>query len=207
MKKQKKQQRMRKLILLLTLLLGGASLASAQKSNIQESLSKSIPQSSLDSLEKTVEINTPYSGKGNRNFFSAGYTFGSRGEWGNDVISGNYTQGYQFDPYLFLGIGVEFDYHKDLEALFVPIYADIRINLIKTPVCPFLDLKFGYSVVKSGLFFNPNLGIRFPATAKMAMNVSIGYVLQQAYVYNRWNPKEQADVDLKGFTLKVGLEI
>ncbi|MFA6873178.1 MAG: hypothetical protein WCQ86_04265, partial [Bacteroidaceae bacterium] len=131
----------------------------------------------------------------------------SGGEWGNDVISGNYTQGYQIDPYLFLGIGVEFDYHKDLEALFAPIYADIRINLIKTPVCPFLDLKLGYSVIKSGFFVNPNVGIRFPATSKMAMHVSLGYVLQQAYVYNIWYSDKKETVDVKGFTLKVGLEI
>ena len=52
--------------------------------------------------------------------------------------------GYQFNPYLCLGIGVGFEYWTVKNA-YVPIYVDFRVNMMKTKFAPVWYINLGYS--------------------------------------------------------------
>jgi hypothetical protein len=67
---------------------------------------------------------------------------------------------------------------------FIPIFADLRANFLKTRITPFLSAGIGYSLstdedIKGGLLVNPAFGVKFFVSSKAALNFSIGYRLQE----------------------------
>ena len=68
----------------------------------------------------------------------------------------------------------------------MPIFADLRLNFLKTKVTPFLSGAIGYSLkligdnnVKGGLLINPAFGVKFIVSSKAALHFSIGYKYEE----------------------------
>jgi len=141
------------------------------------------------------------------------------------------THGYQFNPYLFLGVGVglqpkdltetTFDLGLDLDAL-IPVFADFRANFNKKRISPFGLFRLGYIAntnenLNGGVYLNPSLGYRFGIYKKLAVNVSLGYFFQQLdYIYllpvsrGMWvwptYTQKKSRAGISAFTLKAGFE-
>ncbi|MDD6209220.1 MAG: hypothetical protein PUB21_01275 [Bacteroidales bacterium] len=86
------------------------------------------------------------------------------------------THGYQFNPYFFIGAGVGISNIFVEKILFVPVFADFRVNFTKKPISPFFDFKVGYSVSKEKrIYVSPCLGISFAFNESSALNLGVGY--------------------------------
>lgn len=144
-------------------------------------------------------------------FIEDGYTYGM-GSY-DDRISFITTVGFQFNPYIFIGVGSMENYFVSSKLYGIPIFADMRLNLIKTSVSPLLDVKVGHSIADvKGFFFAPSVGCRFGFYTNSAVVVCIGYELQRtnsfntiAYSLNK-NKVLQSRETVKGFTVKVGFD-
>ena len=53
--------------------------------------------------------------------------------------------GYQFNPYIIAGIGAGFEYWTNCKNAFVPIYADLRVNIGTAPIAPQWYINVGYA--------------------------------------------------------------
>lgn len=130
------------------------------------------------------------------------------GDYGDGVISLSTSHGYQFNPYFFLGAGVGLDYHFGWETVFIPIFADARVNFMDRKITPFFDLKIGYSVADGqGFYMNPSVGVNFGFSPRFGLNASIGYNLQRTelFFYSPWWSASE-DITVGGISIKVGVE-
>lgn len=124
------------------------------------------------------------------------------------------SHGYQFNPYLFLGVGggVSFYYDAAVETTVAfPIFINPRIDFNTGKVSPFIDLKGGYSFGKyvEGLYISPSIGARFALGYKSAVNFSMGYTLQQIeYIeydgYDDYYYKTHPNIG--AITIKIGFD-
>ena len=72
------------------------------------------------------------------------------------------THGVQIIPYLFVGAGVGFNYYHESELWNMPFYADVRSNVLKGKVTPFVDFRIGYSVGNvAGFYMSSTIGCDF----------------------------------------------
>jgi len=144
---------------------------------------------------------------GYKGFVEAGYTVGV-GDYGKGRISFMTTHGYQINTFVFAGVGAGVNYLTKSEAWGVPIFADVRANILDHSISPFIDVKIGYSVTDvEGLFFSPSIGCRIAISDKSAFNVSIGYELQKAeflWYYSGYYGTSKENCG--GLALKVGLD-
>jgi hypothetical protein len=143
---------------------------------------------------------------GYKGFLDLGYTAGT-GDLGEDELEINGTYGYQFNPYLFLGVGTGVHYYFDSNKVALPIYADFRTNFMNNAITPFVGLKVGYSPFDfEGFYLNPNAGVRFALDNKAlkALNFSMGYSMQKVAV--DWGYYGTTTETVGGFNIKVGLE-
>lgn len=138
-------------------------------SNKKDTDTTQIKQSGFTNI---TEINFgPLTGQ-----FSSGYAFGIQT-----------INGYLFNPNFSLGFGIGIDGNE--WDTFIPLFADFRVNFLKTKVTPFLSTDIGYSmhtmndksgqIYTSGLLVNPNFGIKVFVSTKTALNFSIGYRIQE----------------------------
>lgn len=111
------------------------------------------------------------------------------------------THGYQIAPYVFAGVGVGLTYWYDSEdkSIGVPIYADLRADVLpESRFCPFVDMKIGYSVADiEGLYFNPSVGLRLALTEVVGVNIGIGYQMQKV---------KDIDGSCNAVTFKIGFD-
>lgn len=63
---------------------------------------------------------------------------------GLPAVSLSQFMGYQFNPYLCLGVGVSFDYWT-IKNAFLPVYVDFRVNMTKHRFAPQWYLNIGYA--------------------------------------------------------------
>jgi hypothetical protein len=127
---------------------------------------------------------------GYRGIVELGYRSGI-GYSGMDGFKLNIINGYQVNPYFFLGFGTGIRYYSDAQASAIPLFADLRANFMDNKISPYLSLGVGYSFDPTnefegifGFLLNPNLGVSFKVSDKSAMNVGIGYEMQQIKVYD-----------------------
>jgi len=117
---------------------------------------------------------------------------------GSEAVTGNSTDdlvpsigvqtvnGYLFNPWFSAGLGIGLHQYSDL--IFVPIFADVRLNFINGPTSPFFSFGVGYSFTAKeiygyntnrdyfgGTYFNPAFGIKFNMRKTKGMAFSIGY--------------------------------
>ncbi len=99
----------------------------------------------------------------------------------------NTTHGLQVTPHLFIGGGIGVYVYSPITgetdlppSIALPLYGDIRVNILNGKISPFIDVKAGYSHLNNieGVFFSPTFGARFAPKSGPAINVHIGYTLQ-----------------------------
>jgi opacity protein-like surface antigen len=172
-------------------------------------------------LETTDElINEIDSAENRNNGLKPGYKFmfeigpqrGIGERFKADRLKLDIINGIQINPFFSLGLGIGARYYSAQQALLVPIFLDIRTNFTNKPLSPYVAVGAGYSIVASndfkdvGLMLNPSAGVCIRISDKSAMNVGLGYELQnlrnvQLDIYHRWNKTVQTSA----ITLNVGL--
>lgn len=155
--------------------------------------------------EEITSYQTDTHKKNSSKVFTKGYkgTF----EWGTSIgtepgsddtfigIAGFCTShGYQFNPYLYTGVGIglstSYDVYGSDETIFMPVFVECRINMLnpnQTRNTPFIGIQLGgdFEVIYGahGFFFHPRLGYRFPfrKAGRSAFTLSLGYQLEDFY--------------------------
>lgn len=132
------------------------------------------------------------------------------GEYGIGRAHLNIINGYQLNPYLFIGLGTGLRYYFDIDDLYLPIFANLKVNLSTSKVSPYFSAGIGSSLNlsnqkhrenKTGLIFNPTIGINFNVSSKSVMNIGFGYEMQRMEI-GRYEP----DYDYSG-ALCIGVGI
>ena len=71
------------------------------------------------------------------------------------------SHGYQFSNFFFLGGGVGINECTKTNVM-VPIFADLRVNILDKRISPVIDFKWGYAVGDHhGVYLSFNAGVRF----------------------------------------------
>lgn len=83
------------------------------------------------------------------------------------------VNGYQFNPYFFMGIGI------GAESGATPISLDCRFSLSKEKTGPYLGLNMGYNITglsnnKEGIRINPTVGLKSSISKKLALTFNLG---------------------------------
>lgn len=90
------------------------------------------------------------------------------------------VHGVQFNPHIFLGGGISVNqYTKRQIQTHIPVFGDIKVNVLKTRLNPYLDIRGGYNFVKyDGLFLAPGIGMDYRVDRWTSVNVRYSYMLQ-----------------------------
>ena len=126
------------------------------------------------------------------------------------VTSAMFTvHGYQFNPYYYFGLGLGIQHMEyetgGLKMLFtestVPLFADMKIHLLKSRIAPFVDGRIGYCIRGfKGFYLNPSAGVSFGISPKTGGYMGLGYSFQKI------NAKGETDkTKLEGVSFRVGL--
>ena len=155
---------------------------------------------------------------GYRGFIDFGYTI-KAGDYGADRVEIMTSHGYQFNPYLFLGVGTGIHYYTEAEVIAEPLFIDLRATILDNSASPFFGLKTGYSLFYNtddfytedgGFYLAPSFGVRFlTGSGKKAVNLSIGYSAQwakMAYCDPYSGYWYSSTENIGGFSLKFGIE-
>ena len=166
----------------------------------------SYQMSMVDKITKDrTTVGSMYNGKsgnerGYKGFVDFGYTLGV-GDFGEDRIEFSTSHGCQINPYLYVGGGVGANYYIDAELYGVPIFANVRANILDNQISPYIDFKIGYSIGDvEGLYLAPSLGCKIHS-----FNISIGYVMQRAEFYSYYYDEIFTD-NCGGLSFKIGFE-
>ena len=94
--------------------------------------------------------------------------------------------GYRFNPYIAAGMGIGFRMYPG-EDIFMPLFADLRLNFINKRVSPYLSFDAGYAFCLSdvnnrGLLLSPTLGVSMKLKGRKAINLGFSYELQRSRV-------------------------
>lgn len=127
--------------------------------------------------------------------------------FGAEVLT---THGFQFNNYFFLGGGVGISECTETN-LMVPIFADMRINILNRRISPVIDIKGGYAVGNhDGGYVALNAGVRFglknnlnSAIYLMAEISYIGDSNQRGFLKEHMNDK---NLECERLALKIGYE-
>lgn len=124
----------------------------------------------------------------------------------NFDISVNQLLGYQFNPYLQLGLGAGFDFWK--HTAFIPIYLNITVNFTNTRFVPLFYTNLGYSFkwyvssvpekmnhvvhgTKTGPMGEAGLGMRINLNEKLSILIAACYKTQYSEIrYTILQPNE-----------------
>lgn len=176
--------------------------------------------------------------KGYAGFIETGYGFGV----GKDPMLGSFVNryeldiinGYQINPYCFVGLGVGFnlflghlaeDFDEDIsdkDVISLPIFAHTRFNFIDRDVSPFIALNIGYNIstkkkeqigsnaeyaLQGGLIFEPSLGVAIRTSNKNSVTVGIGYSLMEmrAKLRHGKNVMDDEKFSTQAIRLKIGV--
>ena len=147
---------------------------------------------------------------GYKGMVDLGYGIGV-GDFGEGRIEFQTAHGYQFNPYLFTGVGAGISYYHESEAISVPIFADIRgsLPISDSKVSPFIDFKIGYAVADvEGFYFSPSVGLRVALNHRAGFNFSLGYELQKFdwYYYDYYYGSYEGTENCGAFAIKIGFD-
>lgn len=115
------------------------------------------------------------------------------------------THGYQFNNYLYVGAGVGLNFNSsEKKSLYMPMYLDVKANLLRSKVTPFIDLKAGYSVLDvKGVYLSPSIGVDYNFYRKLSVYLKVGYTYQKAQCQMHVGNNETKDY-IGGITAKAG---
>ena len=163
-----------------------------------------------------------------RGYVDAGYSVGI-GDYEFGRFEVNTSHGYQINPYLYVGAGTGLHFMSSYKTkgmdipldvrdskVDIPVFANIRCNLLKKRVTPFIDVKGGTYVTNGGgLYVNASAGCRFSINEKQAINLSVGYATEklQFETFDRFTSHTSMDYtryttqyDTEAITIKLGFE-
>jgi len=131
-------------------------------------------------------------------------TLGGLGDWGEPTpgISLKGVAGWYFHRLIGIGGGVGM---MNLGGpTFVPVFANIRGNFMKSTASLFYEINVGYGIgvvnplssnglgrmefAEGGLYLRPSIGVRLPSTKQTHVFLDFGYVIQfSSAQYRDWN--------------------
>lgn len=114
--------------------------------------------------------------KGYKGFLELGGGIGVGDNEGDSFFNATTSHGYQASPYFFIGAGVGFTYMCG--TAYLPVFADVRIHLLKGNISPFFGAKVGYSIIEDGAYMSPSFGARFGILESFALNLTFNYLFQ-----------------------------
>ncbi len=137
------------------------------------------------------------------------YLFGV-GNHGLSRIEANIINGYQFNPYFSLGLGTGLRWYmyEGGSAIFIPIFADFRVNFMDNKVSPYFSLGIGYSFDATdsfsglGILAKPSLGVTIKVSEKLVMHTGLGYEMQKINYYDYSSINK---INLGGFGFNFGV--
>ena len=174
-------------------------------------VSKITKEGTMKAYSSTRKYSVPGNGvkTGYRGFIDLSYTVGT-GDYSSGRVEFSTSQGYQFNPYFYAGLGAAVHYYHEDDVVEVPIFADFRADILDQKISPFIDLKLGYTVHENtGFYMSPTVGCRFGLGENVALNVGIGYTMQKmevnyfTYSYSYAGSERK---NIGGFSFRVGLE-
>ena len=132
---------------------------------------------------------------GYRGFVDLGFTVGLGYDYGGRVAFFT-SHGVQILPQLYVGGGVGVNYFYDLDGVSIPLFVDVRTDLKKAKISPFVDLKLGYSVADiKGFYLSPTIGCRFNR-----FSLGLSYEMQKFDFYG------YSLTNLDGLSIKLSFE-
>lgn len=170
--------------------------------------------------------------KGYRGMFDVGYCH-YLSQIDPSTIELTTSHGYQFNPYIFLGAGIGFDftgesewgevsgrpYNKRAAKVDIPLFFNARANITKTRISPFADARVGAYINNDGnIYANLALGCRYALNEKMGLSFSVGYEFRKVTVeqinmrtnYKSYNNEfyytDRPDQNVDGLVFKVGVD-
>lgn len=97
------------------------------------------------------------------------------------------------------------EYNSEMEELYMPLFADFRVNFMNKRISPFIDLRGGYSpITDGGVYISFSTGVSFQFKPKLGLYAGISYTMQQAKETFSYSKQEYYYMHYLG--AKVGLE-
>lgn len=144
----------------------------------------------------------PWRPRGYRGFFDIGMA--KAFNYSDMTYQFTTSQGFQADPFFYMGIGVSANYDKTRDWLFLPIFANMRFHILDKRLTPFIDVKAGYSPTNvKGAYVNVSLGCHYSISRNLGLNISIGYDMQK---YDERKELEKPSDYMHGINTKIGIE-
>lgn len=147
---------------------------------------------------------------GYRGFVDYGFFIGTGDFDGSTLNEISTTHGYQIMPQLFVGGGVGIQFYKFEDAgddihYNLPIFADVRWDILENKVTPFVDVKGGYSVAGefTGAYVNPSIGCRIALGDKLGLNLGVGYTFMKTGYEYTYSGK---DLNMTGVNIRLGFD-
>jgi|GEM_PF-3156325 len=106
-----------------------------------------------------------------------------------DRLKFDFINSLQANHYFTLGIGMEYRNYLTKELIVLPIFIDIRINLIKAKTTPFIAFGVGSlyhpenDFNLEGNFTNTSLGVSFLSENNTSIGLGIGYEIHRTKIY------------------------
>ncbi len=145
---------------------------------------------------------------GYRGFVDANWTIGVGNGAGADRIGLLTSHGYQIIPQLYVGAGAGIDYYYNGTAVSMPVFANVRTDILPNAITPFVDLKGGYSFLDvEGFYLSPSVGCRFRVGGRLAMNAGVGYTLQK-YRFSLYDGYDyfSGSFNIGGISIRIGID-
>lgn len=150
------------------------------------------------------------------------------GEYSNTSFGASMINGYRFNDYFYLGLGVGFGYSNTLnvvdinkygytteyrtDAYLIPIYTSIKTNFSKSNISPFFRFNIGYTFDANqyiedapGLMIEPSIGVDFKINDKNTIYTVFGLNIQHSeysYTRNTGTTDNNWDITTKSEMLK-----
>ncbi len=195
---------MKKLIILfIAALLSTGAYAADTGNGYDEKIAKLIARNTMRGYHGFVDL-----GMGVTLHDFDGFAGDSKSQgFGIDILT---SHGFQFNNFFFLGGGAGITECTETNIM-VPIFANMRINILNRRISPVIDIKGGYAVGDhDGAYISANIGVRIglKKRVKSAMYVMaemsyIGDSDQVGFIEESLNNK---DLQCERFMLRVGYE-
>ncbi len=117
----------------------------------------------------------------------------------------DFINGYQFNPYLSLGLGVGVRIYEN-EEYNLPIYLDARFTFTEQKVSPYISLGGGVNILEIDPHLAASIGVLWRTSDKLAVKFGIGYEYQNIYIeYATASSSSSMSHDTGGIAFSLGV--
>lgn len=177
--------------------LDNGAVFSCRYSDVQRfyKIDSATGQESIEApIDRTFKLKKEYPQLGYRGFADVGYSFGIGG-YGLNRFEVTTIHGCQILPALYVGGGVGFSLYEENylkgdwkfsstsieqgQMCSIPVFVDIRTDILKSWISPFVDVRIGYAFLEmNGFYFSVMAGGRTALSFgnnTIGINLGIGY--------------------------------